>query len=73
MGDDDEDEQEIGAADQQQVKKEKKPKEEKKKFDPPAPREKTTRGDYVVTKFVIPDRVSQKKEHLEEVNFMYIG
>ena len=33
--------------------------ERKKKLPPPQPRTKTDRGDYVVTGFNIPDRVSQ--------------
>jgi hypothetical protein len=35
---------------------EKKAQEEKKTYAPPQPRQKTARGDYVVTSFVIPDR-----------------
>lgn len=31
-------------------------------FNPPAPREKTARGDYVVTSFQIPDRVPSKAD-----------
>jgi hypothetical protein len=59
---DEDDDQEIGVKGKPQ-KKEKivAPKEEikveKKDFGPPETREKTVRGDYVVTKFVIPDRV----------------
>lgn len=65
MADDDEDDQEIGVAEENIEKKveEAAPVEEKKKYEAPAPREKTVRGDYVVTKFVIPDRQAVKKEH----------
>ena len=35
---------------------------EKKTFAPPQPRQKTERGDYVVTSFQIPDRVSTKQD-----------
>ena len=63
MADEEEEDQEIGVKDkQEQQKKPAAPVEEKKKFDPPAPREKTSRGDYVVTKFSIPDRVTTKQD-----------
>ncbi len=36
--------------------------EEKKVFNPPVPRQKTDRGDYVVTSFSIPDRQATQEE-----------
>lgn len=70
---DEDDDQEIGAAgdgtekpkkkqSQAQPKEEKPVVEEKKDFGPPDQRSKTERGDYVVKKFVIPDRVISRKE-----------
>lgn len=43
--------------------------EEKKTFQPPPPRQKTDRGDYVVTGFVIPDR-STKQEHVSSIKLI---
>ena len=37
-------------------------KEEKKNYGPPVQRTKNSRGDYVVTKISIPDRVVEKKK-----------
>jgi len=37
----------------------------KKHFDPPVPKAKTEKGDYIVGKFVIPDRVVEKKVKVE--------
>ncbi len=61
MVDEGEEDIELNQENRPQPKRSKPPQEEKKKFDPPAPRQKTDRGDYVVTKFTIPDRVTQPK------------
>lgn len=41
--------------------------EEKKKFDPPAPRQKTKTGDYIVTKINVKERVVEH-HHEGKVN-----
>ena len=45
--------------------------EQKKNFQPPVPRTKTERGDYVVTSFSIPDRVAAAKAAAEKVSHDY--
>lgn len=63
MVDEGDEDQEL-TQDPKPVQKKQKPQEEKKKFDPPAPRQKTDRGDYVITSFSIPDRVIDHKKVL---------
>ena len=56
------DDQEIGVQDDnKQPKPLPVPEEEKKVYAPPSPRSKTNRGDYVVTKISVPDRIVTKK------------
>ena len=52
MEEDEDDDQDHEEAEKKQPKV-----EEKKKFDPPAPRQKTKGGDYIVTKINVKERV----------------
>ena len=64
MSESDEDDDDQEQQEEPEKKQAEKPKEEKKKYAPPAPRQKTKTGDYIVTKINVKERVVE--HHHEE-------